>query len=184
MHKLYCVIGRTASGKSTIVKETAKKTNMKILKSYTTREMRQGETSKNSDHIFISKEDVDKYRNDMAAYTERVGYCSFATKNQLYENDFYIINPNGYLELLEVTKDIKDIKLISIMVNVPYSENAKRAKKRGDYKSWLENYVAEDDEFHDFQKSGLIHYYLLNDGNIKDSVKKMINIIEKEREKP
>lgn len=183
MHKVYCVLGRTASGKSTIVKETAKDMNMNILKSYTTREMRNNETVQNSDHIFITDKEVDKYRNDMIAYTDRVGYCSFATKNQLFENDFYIINPNGYKDLLEATKDIKDIQLISIMITVPYAENVKRAKKRGDYKNWLENYIAEDDEFHDFQKSGLIHYYLLNNGSIKDSVKKMINIIEKEKEK-
>lgn len=98
MHKLYCIIGRTASGKSTITRLVAKKLKMNVLKSYTTRKPRKGETAKNSDHTFILPEDVDSYRDDMVAYTERVGYCSFATKQQIMDSDFYIINPSGYFE--------------------------------------------------------------------------------------
>lgn len=46
-------------------------------------------------YLTVSNE-VEKYRNDMIAYTERVNYCSFATKQQILDNDFYIINPTGY----------------------------------------------------------------------------------------
>lgn len=77
MHTLYCILGRTSSGKSSIAKEAAKKLNMTVLKSYTTRSMRPGETVDNSDHIFISPNDVEKYKPNMVAYTDRVGYCTF-----------------------------------------------------------------------------------------------------------
>ena len=40
MHTVFCIIGRTASGKSTIVNAVAKDLNLKILKSYTTRARR------------------------------------------------------------------------------------------------------------------------------------------------
>ena len=89
MHKLYCIIGRTASGKSTITRLASEKLNMNVLKSYTTRKPRKGETAKNSDHTFISTENVNSYRNDMVAYTERVDYCSFATKQQIMNSDFF-----------------------------------------------------------------------------------------------
>ena len=43
MHTLYCIIGRTGSGKSTITKQAANKLNARILKSYTTRARRKNE---------------------------------------------------------------------------------------------------------------------------------------------
>ena len=95
MHTLYCILGRTSSGKSSIAKEAAKKLNMTVLKSYTTRSMRPGETVDNSDHIFISPDDVEKYKPNMVAYTDRVGYCSFATKEQ--RNVVTMILGNGIM---------------------------------------------------------------------------------------
>ena len=183
IHTVYCVLGRTGSGKSTVTKEAAKQLNMNILRSYSTRQyLRQGETKENSDHILISPDEIEKYRNDMIAYTDRVGYCSFATKQQLLDNDFYIINPTGYYELKLKTKGM-DVHLVTIMVNVPFSELRKRAKKRGDYDAWQANYIKESEEFSNFEKSNLIDYFVLNDGDIEESIKKMENIIKKDKSK-
>ena len=45
IHTVYCILGRTGSGKSTVTKEAAKQLNMNILRSYSTRQyLRQGET--------------------------------------------------------------------------------------------------------------------------------------------
>ena len=183
IHTVYCILGRTGSGKSTITKEAAKQLNMSILRSYSTRQyLRQGETKENSDHILIPPDEVEKYRDDMIAYTERVGYCSFATKQQLLDNDFYIINPTGYYELKLKTKDM-DVELVTIMVNVPFSELRKRAKKRGDFSTWEANYKKESEEFTTFEKSNLIDYFVLNDGDIEESIKKMENIIKRDKSK-
>lgn len=182
IHTVYCVLGRTSSGKSTITQKAANKLNMKVLKSYTTRQRRENETDENCDHTFISPDEVEKYRNDMIAYTERVGYCSFATKQQLLDNDFYIINPTGYYELKLKTKDM-DIELVTIMVKVPYSELRQRAKKRGDYDAWQANYIKESEEFSNFEKSNLIDYFVLNDRSLEESVAKMVRVINKDRAK-
>lgn len=180
MHIVYCVIGRTCSGKSTIVNEVAKKLGLTVLKSYTTRRKRKGETDGNSDHTFISPESVNQYQEDMVAYTKRCGYCSFATRGQLLESDFYVINPSGFYELKLKTKDM-DIKLIPIYVTVPYRTAIERAKKRGDYESWKENYDNENEEFNSFEKSNIIDYRILNNGDVDMAVKKLIRIIEKVR---
>ena len=183
IHTVYCVLGRTGSGKSNVIKEAAKQLNMSILRSYSTRQyLRQGETKENSDHILISPDELEKYRNDMIAYTDRVGYCNFATKQQLLDNDFYFINPTGYYELKLKTKDM-DIELVTIMVNVPFSELRKRAKKRGDYDAWQANYIKESEEFSNFEKSNLIDYFVLNDRSLKESVAKMVRVINKDRAK-
>lgn len=184
MHTVYCILGRTSSGKSEIVRQAAKKLNMKVLKSYTTRVRRENETEEDSDHIFIHSDEVEKYRPDMVAYTDRVGYCSFATKNQLLESDFYIINPFGFLQLKEILNKLDiDIQLVSIFITTPYRTLIERAKKRGDFESWKENYINESDEFSQFEKSNLIDYRILNDGDISDSVEKMIRIINKHKTK-
>lgn len=183
IHTVYCVLGRTGSGKSTVTKEAAKQLNMNILRSYSTRQyLRQGETKENSDHTLISSDEVEKYRNDMIAYTDRVGYCNFATKQQLLDNDFYIINPTGYYELKLKTKDM-DIKLVTIMVNVPYNDLRKRAEKRGDYDAWQANYIKESEEFSSFEKSNLIDYFVLNDRSLEESVAKMVRVINKDKAK-
>lgn len=155
---------------------------MKVLKSYTTRQRRENETDENCDHIFISSNEVEKYRNDMIAYTDRVGYCSFATKQQLLDNDFYIINPTGYYELKLKTKNM-DIELVTIMVNVPYNDLRQRARKRGDYDAWQANYIKESEEFSNFEKSHLVDYFILNDRSIEESVAKMVRVINKDRAK-
>ena len=182
MHTVYCILGRTSSGKSEIVRQAAKKLNMKVLKSYTTRVRRENETEEDSDHIFIHSDEVEKYRPDMVAYTDRVGYCSFATKEQLLNSDFYVINPTGYYELKLKTKDM-DIKFVPIYITVPYRTLIERAKKRGDFESWKENYIKESDEFSQFERSNLIDYRVLNDGSIDDSVNKLIRIINKDKGK-
>lgn len=180
IHTVYCVLGRTGSGKSTVTKEAANKLNMKVLKSYTTRQRRENETDENCDHTFISPDEVEKYRNDMIAYTERVGYCSFATKQQLLDNDFYIINPTGYYELKLKTKNM-NVELVTIMVNVPYNDLRQRARKRGDYDAWQANYIKESEEFFNFEKSNLIDYFVLNDRSLEESVAKMVRIINKDK---
>lgn len=166
-------------GKSTIVHKAASQMGLKILKSYTTRAMRTNETTENSDHTFITADAVEQYRDDMVAYTERVGYCSFATKQQILNSDFYIINPSGFYELKLKTKSLP-VELIPIYITIPYSKNLANAKVRGDVDDWKKNYEKENEEFADFEKSDMIYYRILNDTAITDAVSKLIRIVRKE----
>ena len=181
-HKLFCILGRTGSGKSTLARLAAKEMNMSILQSYTTRDPRpiEIENLNDCDHIFIHSDSVDAYRDDMVAYTERAGYCSFMTKGQVLNNDICIINPTGLYELILKTKSLK-IEIIPIFVTVPYQKNLEQAKKRGDFSEWKENYEKEDKEFKDFSHSEMIHYRVLNNSTVEDGVKKMKEIFAKER---
>lgn len=182
IHTLYCIIGKTGSGKTTITKNVADKLNKKILKSYTTRNRRNNETDENADHTFIIPDEVEQYRADMVAYTDRVGYCSFATKQQLMDADFYIINPSGYYELQTNTKDM-DIRLVAIYITTPIRILENRVKKRGDFETWKENYINESEEFSHFEKSNMIDYRMLNDRDIDAATEKLITIMDKDRSK-
>lgn len=180
IHKIFCIIGRTGVGKSVITNKAAQKLDMKILKSYTTRSMRKGETVEKSDHTFINPEEVDQYRDDMVAYTDRVSYCSFATYQQLFNLDFYVINPKGLYELKLKIKGM-GIELIPIYISVPYRQNLENAKKRGDLDTWKVNYEKENIEFKSFEHSDMIQYRILNNGTIDQAVDKLVKIVEKER---
>lgn len=89
---MYCIMGRSASGKSTLAREAAKHFNYKVVKSYTTRPIRPGENPETTDHIFITKRDVIQYEGHMVAKTEINGYLYFTTIEMLRESDIYVID--------------------------------------------------------------------------------------------
>ena len=181
IHKIYCVSGRTASGKSTITRIVAEKLGLKVVKSYATRPMRKGEEVE-SDHIFIKPEDIDKYRDDIVAYTKIGDYEYFCTKEQLMSCDLYVIDPKGVYDLLLHTKDM-DVEVETIYITVPKSVLLARAKSRGDdIKVFNARFDAENKQFSDYERSDMIHYRILNDGKVDKSVEKMIRIISKDRE--
>ena len=88
-----------------------------------------------------------KYRNDMVAYTERAGYCSFATKEQLMNSDIYIINPSGFSDLLESTKNIPNLRLVDIWIDCDSDQLIARSQSRSNSDNWKENYDKEEMEF-------------------------------------
>lgn len=181
-HKVFCIIGRTASGKSTIVNAVAKNLNLSILKSYTTRARRKNEMDDKCDHTFISPDEVDKYKNDMVAYTERVGYCSFATMHQLMNSNLYIINPSGYSDLVDVVKDNPNIELVSIWIECDKDTLKNRAKSRASSDNWEKNYRKEKSEFATFYPNTETYhtYFVENNGDINNAIKDVENIIYRE----
>lgn len=94
---LYCFIGPSASGKTTIANMLEEQYSYKQVQSYTTRPPRyDGEVG----HIFI---DDEAFRNlgELAAYTFYNGYQYGTTFSQLNECDIYVIDTSGLKCLLE-----------------------------------------------------------------------------------
>ena len=69
-------------------------------------------------------------KDNLAAYTEINGFRYWTTIEQIYDNDIYIIDPNG-LEILE-NLGLEDIDICSIYINVPLEVRLERALYRGD----------------------------------------------------
>jgi guanylate kinase len=85
------IVGNSGSGKTTVVEELEKRYGLKPIQSYTTRQPRyKGETG----HIFVQ-------HKDMPPHSEMVGYTLYnyqhywATKQQVEDNDLYVIDPAG-----------------------------------------------------------------------------------------
>lgn len=180
MKKLFCIMGRTCSGKTTLAKTVAASFNMNVLRSYTTRPKRDGENEYSSDHIFISEDEVKLFKGKMAAYTEINGYKYFVTKDMVLESDIYVIDPNGYKMLTEYVKEkgLK-IELIPIYIDVDVADQERRYRARGNtreqfwerYKSEAEQFSKFEEEMNDWWEGEYV--YVIKNIDFQYSVKKM-----------
>lgn len=160
MKKLYCIMGRTCSGKTTLAKAVAEAFNMKIVRSYTTRPIRKDENEHTSDHIFISDEDVKLFKSKMVTYTEINGYKYFVTKDIIMNSDLYVIDPDGYHMLAEYVKrkNLK-IELVPIYIEIDIADQERRYIARGNTrKEFWDRYISETEQFDKFEE-GIYEYY-------------------------
>ena len=147
-------MGRTCSGKTTLAKTVAETLHMKVLRSYTTRPMREGENEHTSDHIFISDDEVKLFQGKIAAYTEINGYKYFVTKDMVMESDIYVVDPNGYKMLVDTVKRKNmNIKLIPIYIDVDVADQERRFRNRGNTREeFWERYKSEAEQFDKFEE--------------------------------
>lgn len=147
-------MGRTCAGKTSLAKAVADSLNMKVVKSYTTRPMREEESEHNSDHIFVSDDEVKLFQGKIAAYTEINGYKYFVTKDMIMNSDIYVIDPDGYKMLTEYVKrkELK-IELIPIYIDVDVADQESRYRARGNTREqFWERYKSEAEQFSKFEK--------------------------------
>ena len=177
----FLFVGRTASGKSSIAKAVGDKMGLKQVVSYTTRPMRKNEKN-GSDHIFISDDDVDRYKDDIAAYTEINGYKYFTTFDIINDSDIYVIDPNGIDNLKIKCGDRYDF--IEIYIRTPQKIAEERARKRGDkLKDFKERWVSENKQFSDYENRHTFAWHLRNDRPFEESVDKVCSWIQIELDK-
>lgn len=153
---IYLIAGRSGAGKDYLVSkiiELSKEMTGKafaMVKSYTTRPPRY----ENEDtHIFITKEDVDKYPDKVA--TTKIGeYEYFATAEQVNSSEIYVIDPKGIDELI---KNMPDTEFQIVYVQADEDINRRiNAVKRADDKIREEEIfaardAAENEQFTEFE---------------------------------
>lgn len=157
MHNIILLVGESNSGKDSIA-YLLEKDGYTILKSYTTRRKRNEE---GNTHRFIRPEDVKLYQEDIIAYTKIGQYEYFSTKQQLVESDIYIIDPNGVDYMKEKAKDIK---FITIYINVSNAERLNRAIniRKDDIEEVEKRFSAEKKQFDDFRLNAEFDYSVCN----------------------
>lgn len=179
--KIICVVGRTATGKTSLARAVCNKLGIKLVKSYTTRPMRpkEFENHERSDHYFITESDVEIYKNDIAAYTVIDDYIYFTTKQILNESDVYVIDPFGLEELKKRCGDAYQI--ITIYIRVDHSTGKRRAVQRGEsIDQYYKRYNSENEQFAEFEKTMNWDYHILNIGTFEDAANTMEKMIRKE----
>ena len=176
----FLVAGRTASGKSTIVRAACERLGLKQVKSLTTRPPRITELNNSDcDHYFVSDNEFIELKNskEFAAYTEINGYKYATTFEEIDNSDIYVIDPNGIEYLKEHCKD--KYKFIEIYIRVPYLVAQNRYIERGGTGiEFKRRYEQENLQFKEYENSQQFDFHILNDGSIEESVDKICEIIK------
>lgn len=160
-------MGRSASGKTSLVREYCKATGKSFVKSYTTRPKREDDDDVMPDHIFISDDQVGKYSKEMIAYTEIGDYKYFATISQIMSSDFYIIDPIGLFTLHKLINQCNlELELVPIYINCDKQTMADRAYTRGqDMNAWYKRYYDENHQFASYERGiakNPVNYFVVN----------------------
>ena len=130
------LVGKTASGKTTVANELCKNHGYKRIITYTTRPMRENEVQ-DVDYHFISDEQFNEMveNNEFTEYKRYNtahgvwSYGSVVTYEQEISDDYYVIilTPQGLRDLSK-----KMSRYIAFYLNVSLESQLERLKKRGD----------------------------------------------------
>lgn len=116
MKKLFCIMGESGSGKTAVTKELHRR-GYNVLQSYTTRQPRE---ENEFGHLFCTIEEYENFKenDEIVAYSYFNNHHYFSTKQQMYECDVYVVDPDGIEDLKD---NIDDIDFITIYLNVSRS---------------------------------------------------------------
>lgn len=142
---LYCVVGESGSGKDTIVNYMCNRYGYTKVISNTTRPIRTNDENDKLNHIFSNVEQYlqDKENNEVVAETFFNGNVYWATKTQVNNSDFYIIDIKG-LKYLQDT--YRDRKIITMYVETNEATRRLRMEERGDSEEKIEERIKNDKE--------------------------------------
>lgn len=159
-HVLMCIMSESSAGKDTLVNELCKRNGLTQLISYTTRTQRKNE---GATHIFV---DTDIYTsmkesNEIAAYTYINNNHYWSTIDQLYDSDFYVIDPAGVASLKVL--NLPNIRIVTVYINVPEDIRKERALVRGDdINTYRSRCLSERQQFRDMKKNMDVDYVVPN----------------------
>lgn len=160
-HTLLCVLGKTASGKDSLVNKLCERTGLKQIISYTTRPRRVNEENT---HLFVNEDDFEQMRDNgiVAAFTQIGEYKYWTTIDQLEDADIYIIDYEGLKTLRKLS--LPNIRIVSVYINVPDDVREYRAleKRKDDRSKFRARDFAERNQFRDMLKNADFDYSISN----------------------
>ena len=139
LKNLYLFVGRSGTGKSTIVQRAAKELGERQVVSNTTRPRRFAEES---GYHFLTDQEFD-HRGIMLAPTVFAGYRYGVTMSDLDAGSFFIVDPKGAVELKK-TYHNRPVKVIGIHAST--RELSDRMKARGDSTEAIRIRLLHDDQ--------------------------------------
>lgn len=152
---LFCVVGKSASGKDTLCRLVKERLGYDSICSFTDRPMRAGEVN-GREHYFLSKEEMDEVLNTqhVLAKTQIGEYRYCATVESITATTrFYVVDPEGIKYLKEHADELGIYPYI-IYIDVQDDVRCKRAKLRGDLIDvFLKRCASEDRMFEEFKRN-------------------------------
>lgn len=178
------LLGKTASGKDTILNELVKKYNYKRIISYTTRPMRKGEIQDKTYH-FISDEEFLKKKEEeffleCNEFDTADGIWRYGSAKEDYLNatddTVIILTPSGLSALkVYIARQKVDIDIIALYIYANNNTIEKRLKKRGDKKEEVDRRIKADNVDFDGVQNVVDRIFYNNNTNDLDEVVKKIH---------
>lgn len=173
---IYCLIGQSASGKSTVERELESMGYPRIV-SYTTRPMRKGEKD-GVDYHFIDTDtfiwkDADGFFAERAQYRDWYYGLSLDGIDYLNKDFIVVVTIHGYEELVRVAGN-KNV--IGVHIKVEERERIIRQLKRGDDVDEVIRRVHTDRV--DFAGVEDVCHYTVSNSNIETTVEVVALIIK------
>lgn len=177
------MLGKTNSGKDSIVNKLVKEHGFKRAITYTTRPMRDGEVQGSTYHFINDYEFDAKVKEGFFAeyktYETAFGICKYGSSKESYINSdkktIIILTPDGYRDVLNTL----DPKLTAIYIYANNQTIKERLKKRGDNKEEAERRLLHDNE--DFKGvENIVGKIVYNNksNNIDDVVNTIVKYLE------
>ena len=172
MGKIFCLMGKSSSGKDTIFSILKEKVRLKPIVSYTTRPMRKNEVD-GREYFFINEEKLKEYDEAGKIIERRVyhtiyGPWHYATNDdgQIKEDENYIVivTLEAYINLI---KYFGEERIVPIYVCVEDGLRLERALKREqqqakpNYEELCRRFLADNGDFSEenLREAGVEHYY-------------------------
>ena len=190
MGKIFCLMGKSSSGKDTIFKEIKndEELNLKPIVSYTTRPKRTNETN-GVEYFFINEKELKEFEQENKVIEKSVYhtvhgdwyYCTINDEQIDLENNNYLL-----ITTLESYKSLKDYfgeeKVYPLYVHVEDGVRLERALEREksqenpNFNELCRRFLADNDDFSDKNLSSLS----INKFYINEDLQDCINNIKKD----
>lgn len=136
MIKIICIMGKSGTGKSTVVKELCKDEKFHYVKSFTTRQPRPNDPEDINTHTFVDNKHYEDNKGEvLALYESPKGYKSYTTIDSFDDDkiNIYVIDPKAFIELVELSKtNLNTFDVIGIYLYLDEATRKGRFEKRGD----------------------------------------------------
>ena len=172
--KIYCILGKSGSGKDTIFKELLKKTDLKPVVTYTTRPIRSNEKT-GVDYHFINDEQLRRLDEsgkiiEVRYYNTVHGVWAYATIDDgqidLRSQDKYLIitTPEAYKKIRDYFGEDKVVPIYIVVEDGVRLERAlkrEREQEKPGFAEMCRRFLADCEDFHSdrLEAMGIKRYY-------------------------
>ncbi len=155
---IFCIMGISGAGKTTIARKVAKKLKMNLVISYTSRPIREGEVA-NVDYHYVDNKYFEENKDDFIEIRDYQVFDGSIWKYGFKKTDFpdpkadylVVIETDGFAVFSEYFG--RD-KLKPIVINSNFFDLVERTRKRGDNPEEIKRRINDDErKFEEFAKT-------------------------------
>ena len=184
---IFCIMGYTASGKDTVVKEISNNYDVRKVAPITTRPMRKGEQN-GIDYFFYDNEYfAEEFKNLIAIRKFKVWnneVWSYAFDKRAFNSNDNVIMSTDIDGFREIKHNFPKANVVGILLDVPLSILIRRLKKRNTPEEEIRRRLKDD--IRKYKKSSINDkdkLYTVSNIDLHKTISKINNIIEVETSK-